>query len=260
MMSKRSVKYDGLPVSPQAVPTGILSARHQDADYLYIDFAAEGYTAGGYNSQTPSLSADGSAYLVFRNHKLLLYSATAQSATPTRGGVGIDIAVDNVDDEAVELVAVNPWFTIGTDPGFFLEVTLSIDVVAGTDDFFVGFRKNAATQNTSWATYTDYFGLGLVAADGALNIREQLNDAGETATDTTDTLSNNTVHTFRVEVTDAGVCTAQIDGAAPTVTSAFTFDTGDQVNAAIYLLQDTTTTDNAWLRTMEIGRLGREHG
>jgi len=110
-------------------------------------------------------------------------------------GTGLDISLDATSNEGLELgcgptAASGTLFkTIGVDNFRFRAKIATIDNVSGTDTFYVGLRKEQAYA-PAVATYTDYAAIGCntTAADMALKIMTDLDDAGQTTTDTTDTL------------------------------------------------------------------------
>ena len=146
-------------------------------------------------------------------------------------------------------------FKIGTDQAFYAKIKLAIADASGTDDFIFGFRKQEAAQGTSVVTYTDFAGIGCNAAAAAMAIklRTQLNTAAPTNTDTTQTWADAAVKTLGVFVSAGGIVTYQINGAAPTVTAAFTFDDTDVVIPFIYLRYDTTTPGSVIAMGFECG-------
>lgn len=121
-------------------------------------------------------------------------------------------------------------FTIGTSAAFFFEATFTIADVSGGEPYMIGFRKTEA-NNATLASYTDYAMIGILAATSPTTstILTELNAGGQTATNTTDIWADGGTHTLKILVSAAGVVTYTIDGVAPTVTAAFTFDNGDVV-------------------------------
>lgn len=121
-------------------------------------------------------------------------------------------------------------FTIGTSPAFFLELQVSAADIGGLDPLLAGFRIVQANDATL-ANYTDFAGIGANATTAAdvVIIQTQLNTGGVVITNTTDAWTDGQTRTFRINVSAAGVVTYLINGVAPTVTAAFTFDTGDVV-------------------------------
>lgn len=121
-------------------------------------------------------------------------------------------------------------YTIGTSAAFYIELAVNAADVGGLDPFLVGFRKEQANDAT-YTNYTDFAAIGARATTAAdvVVISTDLNNAGETYTNTTDAWTDGQTKTFKVLVSGAGVVTYTINGAAPTVTAAFTFDNGDVV-------------------------------
>jgi hypothetical protein len=122
-------------------------------------------------------------------------------------------------------------FTIGTSPAFFFELRFRINDMDGADPYMFGFRKSEA-NNATWESYTDYAAIGMNATTSATQIVTitELNAGGTTITNTTDNWGGDgTVNTLQVLVSAAGVVTYTINGAAPSVPAAFTFDAADVV-------------------------------
>lgn len=122
-------------------------------------------------------------------------------------------------------------YTIGTSPAFFMEVALRINDMDGASPYIFGFRKSEA-NNATFANYTDYVGIGMNAGTSATQIvtYHELNSGGQTITNTTDNWGGDgTTNTLKVLVSSAGVVTYTINGVAPTVPAAFTFDNADVV-------------------------------
>jgi hypothetical protein len=122
-------------------------------------------------------------------------------------------------------------YTIGTSPAFFAELSFTPADVSGLEPAYFGFRKTQANDAT-YTNYTDFVGFGIdnLVSTGKAIIQTQLNTGGLISTDTTDAWVDNATHTLRVLVSAAGVVTFTIDGIAPAVTQAFTFDAGDVVH------------------------------
>lgn len=122
-------------------------------------------------------------------------------------------------------------FTIGTSAAFFFECRFRIADMSGADPYVFGFRRSEA-NNATFADYTDKASIGMRATTSATEIvlMTELNSAGETITNTTDVWGGDgTTNTLQVLVSAAGVVTYTINGLAPTITAAFTFDNGDVV-------------------------------
>lgn len=128
-------------------------------------------------------------------------------------------------------------FTIGTSPAFFVEATFKVTDAGSSDPLWLGFRKLGAS-NAAYATYTDagVIGLHQTTNPDTVIIGSNLNNAGWAYVNTTDAFTDGQTHTFRVNVSSAGVVTYLIDGVAPTATQALTFDNGDVVMPFIHHL------------------------
>ena len=122
-------------------------------------------------------------------------------------------------------------FTIGTSAAFFFQVGLYINDMDGAAPYVIGFRKVEA-NNATFADYTDYATIGMIAGSSTTNIvtATELNAGGQTVTDTTDAWGGDgSTNTLAVLVSAAGVVTYTINGSAPSASAAFTFDNGDVV-------------------------------
>lgn len=154
---------------------------------------------------------------------------------PRMTTTGLLVSLDLTITEGAEYnfgVAANSRhaYTIGTSPAFFFQVRMNIADVSGGLPYMIGFRKQEA-NNATLASYTDYAMIGMNSVVSAANVTllTELNAGGQTTTDTTDAWADGTALTLAVLVSAAGVVTYTIDGVAPSVTAAFTFDSGDVV-------------------------------
>jgi hypothetical protein len=174
---------------------------------------------------------------------------------PVATATGLDISLDQTDDEGVEvsqgiLARSRGAFTIGTDTAFFARCRFKIADVSGTDDCAFGFRKAAAYQ-ANIDDYTDMAVLNVIAGD--IKIETILNNGATSTTDTTDNWADGETHELQVLVSAGGVVTYRIDGAAPTQTAAFTFDTGDVVVPFCFFLHTTDLAGAVELIEWEVG-------
>lgn len=135
-------------------------------------------------------------------------------------------------------------FTIGTSPAFQFQLRYRINDMDGADPYIFGFRKVEA-NNATWTNYTDYATIGMIASTSATAVvtATELNAGGTTITNTT-TLwgGDGTTNTLTVLVSSAGVVTYLINGVAPAVVAAFTFDNGDVVVPFIRITHSATPT------------------
>lgn len=172
---------------------------------------------------------------------------------------GLLISLDLANNEGAEyswgfLSSNKHAFTIDTDAPFYFECQLKLADVTGCDPVYIGFRKQEAYQ-AAFTNYTDFALIGVEESQnsGTITIADQLNTGGVTYTNTTDAWGDGETHTLRVLVDASGNVTYTIDGAAPTATHAFQFDTGDVVMPCIYFLHGAGAPGKIHLVTMEAG-------
>lgn len=164
---------------------------------------------------------------------------------PRMSTSGLLVSLDLTDDEGAEYnwgarANAKHAYTIGTSAAFFLEWAFTAADVSGCDPVGIAFRKVEANNGTM-ESYTDFAFIGLSVTDGPnIWIKTRLNSGAVTNTDTTDTWVDGATHTLRINVSASGVVTYLIDGVAPSVTAAFTFDAGDVVMPFFELLHGTT--------------------
>jgi len=114
----------------------------------------------------------------------------------------------------------------------------------------VGFRTAEAYQ----AAIDDYNNMAaLNVISGAIYIETIDDNDATTSTDTTDTWGDTEAHVLAVYVDVNGVVTYQIDGAAPTVTAAFTWDDGDTVVPFLYFIHAGDFAEATYLQSWECG-------
>lgn len=154
---------------------------------------------------------------------------------PRMSTTGLLTSLDLTNTEGAEYnFGVNPnskhAYTIGTSPAFFIELSVNAADVGGLDPFVVGFRKQQANDAT-FTNYTDFATIGARATTAAdvVVLQTNLNGGGAVITNTTTAWTDGQTKVLRVNVSSAGVVTYLINGVAPAVTAAFTFDSTDIV-------------------------------
>jgi hypothetical protein len=184
--------------------------------------------------------------------------------TPVNSATGLDISGDATAGDGYEITMQNPGntdakfnFTIDSEPvGFYLEACITTADISGAAELLVGFRKAGVHANAR-ATYTDYAYIGMIQAD--IKLATDLNDAGETLTDTTMNAVDGGQVTLRVEVTTDGKVTYKVANGAtaslitPTVNLDYKFDTGDIVVPSIRLIQHSDITGACVLNYVKCG-------
>ena len=173
---------------------------------------------------------------------------------------GLNLALDNTATEGAEYNFgarnnAKHAYTIGTSAAFFIEATIYVEDLSGCDPLMVGFRKVEA-NNATFASYTDYVGIGLNQATSGTNvvILDELNSGGQTATNTTDAWGGDTsAQTIKVLVSAAGVVTFEVNGSAASAAPSFTFDNTDVVMPYIHFVQGADVTSEVSLQNLKIG-------
>jgi hypothetical protein len=191
-----------------------------------------------------------------------------QTLAPAIVATGLDIGGDQTSTEGYEIAshcfgAQGRPFIIGRDPTFYMQATVLITDASGVNPMLIGFRRAGAVNGTL-KSYADYAGIGCDTAANPMLLKTitEKNGAGDTSTSTTQTLADARALTVRVTVSDAGVVTFAHDAgtlgtlAAPTVTQAFTFDTGDPVIPFIHFLNAADLCDAFVIESLEVGYVG----
>lgn len=179
-------------------------------------------------------------------------NGTAVQSFPFVSADGLEI---NVDDDATN--GITGWeicngilstsksaYTVGSFPDpdkkIFFEIVVKIDDISDVAEFAMGFRKAEAFQ-VAIDNYDEMasFNVGQ-DADGQIEIHTILNGAATSETDTTLTdWADGGEHTLRIEVANNGKCEFFYDGAEPTVTTSFTFDSAEVIVPFVYLIAET---------------------
>ena len=199
---------------------------------LQNDFTAYDATAGALNIMH-----------LGSGNKIAALPIVGQTIPPAMVATGLDVQGDQVDNDGWEFIhgvlgLTGRPFVIGDDRAFYSSITFTPTLANGSDELHFGFRR-AEALNATFDNYLDLASLGwnTAASPAAIKIETILNNGATTTTDTTDTTADATAVTFRVNVSAAGVVTYLINGVAPSVTAAFTFDDGDPVIPFFHFLQ-----------------------
>lgn len=152
---------------------------------------------------------------------------------------GCSVAGDQTDNDGREIAFAGGItsrapraYVVGS--AFWARLKFSIATVAGTDDCAFGFRKAEAYQG-NLDDYDEMAVLNVISGD--IKIETILNGGATATTDTTDNWADAATHELKVMVAADGAVTYEIDGAAPTVTAAFSFDAGEVVIPFMFFLQ-----------------------
>jgi len=196
---------------------------------------------------------DSDMYLYFSN-------IAAQSLlVPAANSDGLDYSYDAENDNGIQWCAKDntykgilnkDYFTIGTSPAFYMQMTIKLNDVSATDNCAFGFRKVAAFV-AAIDDYTDMACLNIIS--GNINIETILNNTTKVTTDTTQDLADAGSVVLRVNVSNTGVVTYLIDGSAPTTTAAFTFDDTDEVTPFGYHIHAAASSMGIIYKELEFG-------
>lgn len=182
-----------------------------------------------------------------------------QTTSPVMAAAGLDIRGVETNAIGTEIFSHGPLmsgkpFIVGNDPGFFFRVSITIADISGATVLLAGFRR-AEANNITYTSYLDYASIGTIAsaATGAINIAQEINNAGTSPTDTTNTWADGATKVFEIRVSALGVVTYLINGAAPTVTAAQTFDDGDPLIPFVHFIQHTDIAGEVTINSWEAG-------
>lgn len=181
---------------------------------------------------------------------------TQTITAPVAGASGLDVSRDQTADDGTELTrgitaACPDAYVVGA-AAFYAKLQFSIEDVSGTDDCAFGFRKVEAYQ-AAIDNYDEMAALNVIA--GAITIETILNGNATVSTDTTNAWADGETHELEVRVALDGAVTYLIDGVAPTVTAAFSFDLTENVIPFFYFLHDTDLAGAVNLKHFECGLL-----
>jgi len=214
-------------------------------------------------------------YTVAASGYIIEGAVPAVDTNTTVAGLNLQGDAASADDTGLEIVVGGTPFggasacTIGTHAMTF-DVTFNSVDWTDYDACAIGFRKveefevahgDFLAAASGDAVYTDFVAFGCQSPDD-LQIATRLNDGTTSYVDTTVATAANHNHRFVVNVSKAGVVTFEHVGAspmesgtliAPTVTSAFTFDSGDVV--VPYMIVQGANADSAiHLKSMKVTR------
>lgn len=212
--------------------------------YVYEDFKGPAITVSDLGGGAASGTGGQVNFCTLGGHVFEIHVKGTQTILgPARTATGLDVSQDQTDNDGVEwttgiLARGENVFTVGTSGAFSFSLKLKIADVSGTDDCCVGFRKAEAYQ-ANVDDYDEAAFLNVILGD--INIETILNAGATTTTDTTNNWTDGQTKTLKVKVSAAGVVTYEIDGTAPTVTAAFTFDSAEVLVPFFFFLQATTS-------------------
>lgn len=227
-----------------------------DQAHTFENFQSNPVTAAVGGGAASGTAQAANAMLLERNAFEYAALGTQTITAPKKAAGGLDINQDQTDNDGIEItqgiIAGSKHAKVIGDGGFFIRVKLSIADVSGSDDCAVGFRKVAA-YNAAIDAYTDMAVLNVIS--GAINIETILNDGSTTTTDTTQDIADGDTVELMVKVDANGAVTYEINGEAPLVTAAFTFDDNDVVVPFLFFLNSSDVAGAVILKEWEVGAL-----
>lgn len=242
------------------VTTNTLSTRVMKTTFSFQPFIT---TDAGIAPPVGTDTAINIHYYIDQNNKnFCLYFSnieTQASIAPIANDDGLNYSYDDEDDNGIQWCAKQvaykgilnkDYFTIGTSPPFYMQMTIKLGDVSATDNCAFGFRKVAAF-NKDINSYTDMACLNIIS--GNINIETILNNDPTVTTDTTQDLADDGSVVLRVNVSNTGVVTYLIDGSAPTTTAAFTFDDTDEVTPFGYHIHAAASSMGIIYKELEFG-------
>lgn len=247
-------------------PTVINQWRWSDAinrrywdKYLFDTFNVQPITAAVGGGAATGTAGDNNVLYTRNGAYEWNVIGTQTILAPKLDTFGLNLVQDNTAGDGIELcvgqTSLSPMaFTIGSDAAFFMQAVFKVQDASGTNPLIIGFRKAQAFDATL-ANYTDFVSIGIVGTSNPnkIEIQTQLNTGGVTTTDTTQTVADGATTQFKISISSTGVVTYQVNYGAPTVTAAFTFDTGDVVIPFIRFTEAADITTQAATNYLEIG-------
>jgi len=227
-----------------------------DRDFIFEEFESNPVTAKVAGGAASGTGGHQNAMLFEDNAFEYSPKGTQTITAPSLAAGGLDVGMDQADNDGVEITngitaRSRAAFVVGTSPAFYAKAKFKIPDVSGTDDFAFGFRKAEAYQG-NLDDYDEMACLNVIS--GNINIETILNGDTTDTTDTTDDWADNEEHTLEVYVSAAGVVTYKINGAAPTVPAAFTFDADEVVVPFFFMLHATAAqAGSVLLESWEVG-------
>jgi len=236
-------------------PADIIRQSSLDRDYTYEEFETNPVSAGIAGGAATGTAGDENVIILEDNIFEYHMMGTQTILAPSLVATGLLVSLDLTDNDGAEYTQgitakSRSAFVVGTSPPFFLRVKFSIADVSGTDDCAVGFRLAEAYQ-ANIDDYDTFACLNIIG--GAIKTETDIDGAGTTTTDTTDTWGDGETHTLEVYVSAIGAVTYKVDGVAPTTTVAMTITDGDTVVPFFYFLHATTSPGNIILQSWECG-------
>lgn len=287
VLNQNSNAYDGRTKPEKIFEWDYISCAHPivsntgvSADGVMAEGDKYGMLFPGSNGQLyPATCCNIGVAAATTNWPTVVGTVAATDASATAAGLSFHMDNGNADNTGIEMVLGGSQF--GSNSNKFIAGTHSgsIDVTWGNADYsdydcmVVGFRKvqefapghgDILAAASGDPLYTDFVAFGVQSADD-VQIASDLNDGGASSavyTDSTQATAADGNHRFRIELASSGAVTYSHIGAAvmrqgvlaaPTVTAAFTFDSGDILVPYLFI-QGVNQDSDVWLKSLDITR------
>lgn len=228
-------------------------------------------SAGGIAGGGAATGTGGDVNLILTPENLFEYciKGTQTKVAPVVTAVGLDIGMDQNNDDGVELTPgitaserMRGCFKVGTDAAFFCRAKIKVEDISGTDDLCVGFRKAEGYQpNVDDYTDAAYLQVGGGAA-GRFNSETILGGAATVTTNLGLTPwgdgkpgENGETHVLEVQVSEHRAVTFWVDGKRCDAAPAFQFNAGEYVIPFIFFLHSSDLAGAVELSEWEWGFL-----
>ena len=191
--------------------------------------------------------------------------------TPVPEVLGMNYSYDDATNEGLEafmadeitggLIGKSAFTAQG--PAFFASMKLSVEVPVESDRFAFGMRVvdvgtagASATAAADFKTHTDLIAIGYDAAHATpdIDLYARLNSGTIGVDDSGVNYTGDSTVTWKVLVSDAGLCSFSIDGTTYAGTNAaLTLDSGDIFTPFLQFLKDTTGMNAVTMQQMIVG-------
>ena len=257
-------------------PAPIVSQFGSSADGVLADGDQFGIAFPGVNGElVPSTAYSIGAFTAAGTVPIVEGTIPATDTAGTSAGLNLQMDATTADNVGVEIVfggnalGGGNGITVGTHTAT-IDATIHAPDYSDFDCVSFGFRKIQAFQSGHAAViagasgdplYTDFATFGHQTVED-VQIATALNDGSGTFTDSTQAVTDNQNHRFKISLASNGAVTYEHIGnavagagtlAAPSSTAAFTFDSGD-VLVPYMIVLGTNVNDKISLKDITITR------
>lgn len=231
MLAAGLVVAQGVDVRPSSRPTVLLRDNFSQPHYVRtVSSTAFGAAKTLTDAATNMVLGSPLGIIQFREE----LAKTTSSWVDANGT--LDITADNTtNDEGVEIAlgdsvgGAGGWVVSrsATNGAGCFAVNFTIALIAGTDQFVIGWRKAEAFQDVAaYAGYADWSVVGINNVDGSIFSLGEVNGGGTLSDDSGVNAANGETHTLKSCIAaTTGVPSAYLDGLPITMTNSGTAKT-----------------------------------